>query len=44
MADGLVEQTYDSSNKSYYRLTDDGWNEYNGEKPDEPLFSEKVEA
>lgn len=44
MADGLVEQTYDSSNKSYYRLTDDGWDEYDGEKPDEPLLSEKAEA
>lgn len=39
---GLVEKTYDSSNKTYYRLTDEGWEESTVEEPDTPLFEDGV--
>jgi DNA-binding PadR family transcriptional regulator len=44
MADGLVEKTYDSNSKTYYRLTQEGWKEVDAPEPSTPRFEEGVEA
>lgn len=44
MADGLVEKVYDSSNKTYYRLSDEGWDEVDVPEPEAQKFAEKAEA
>jgi len=42
MADGLVEKVYDSSNKTYYRLSDEGWEEVDVPEPSADKFSDNV--
>ena len=44
IADGLVEKTYDSNSKTYYRLTLAGWDEVDVPEPSTPRFEEGVEA
>jgi len=43
MADGLVEKVYDSSNKTYYRLSDEGWEEVDVPEPSADKFSDNVD-
>lgn len=44
MADGLVEKPYDSNSKTYYRLTQKGWDEVDFPEPETDRFEEGVEA
>jgi len=37
-AEGLVEKTYDSNSKTYYRLTDEGWDEVDVPEPTTEKF------
>jgi len=38
---GLAEKVYDSNSDTTYRLTDDGWDKVNHEKPDAPVVADE---
>lgn len=44
MADGLVEKPYDSNSKTYYRLTEAGWDEVDAPEPEADRFEEGVDV
>ena len=44
MADGLVEKPYESNSKTYYRLTEKGWDEADIPEPEAPKFEEGVRS
>jgi len=43
MAEGLVDRTYDSNSKTYYRLTEAGWEKTDVEEPNAPVLKPEAQ-